>query len=49
MNMFSYLCSRIERGDFLTLPYGVMVAHQILVLLVWVRILVGQQSEKPAK
>ena len=26
----------------LTLPNGVMVAHQILVLFVWVRVLFGQ-------
>lgn len=27
------------------LPYGVMVAHLILVQLVWVRILVGQHKK----
>ena len=27
------------------LPYGVMVAHLILVQLVWVRILVGQHRK----
>ena len=27
----------------MVLPYGVMVAHQFLALLVWVRILVRQQ------
>ena len=28
------------------LPNGVMVAHQILVLFVWVRVLFGQQISK---
>ena len=31
----------------LTMPNGVMVAHQILVLFVWVRVLFGQQNSKP--
>ena len=30
----------------LTMPNGVMVAHQILVLFVWVRVLFGQHKSK---
>ncbi len=48
LKIYSYLCSAISakrRLSFLGLSYGVMVAQQVLVLFVVVRIRLGQHEE----
>ena len=45
--IFLYFC-RVFLRD-IPLPCGVMVAQQILVLFVWVRVLSGQQKQKACK